>query len=212
MMAESLESRKFERKQQFDLPLPVRTKNRESSTAAATEGGDSNIDTLGGGTMAFSLLTKKGNRQQVRIERLRKMTCHGLSNLEDEQTRTVELPSDSHFAIAMKHQQQAEKEEQQRIKSLVLNYNLGESEDQDGELLSAFPGPNHNIHTFLSPGHEKAASYHHNRSEHKPGKERVGQRTRKLQLSDVDWYEKSPKPTKHHCHDRRTRHDEPSSR
>jgi regulator of nonsense transcripts 2 len=44
----------------------------------------------------------------------------------------VELPSDSTFAIAMKNQQQAEKEEQQRIKNLVLNYDLQQSEDQEG--------------------------------------------------------------------------------
>jgi regulator of nonsense transcripts 2 len=35
--------------------------------------------------------------------------------------------------MAMKYQQQAEKEEQQRIKNLVLNYDLRESEDQEGE-------------------------------------------------------------------------------
>lgn len=49
------------------------------------------------------------------------------------QTRTVELPSDSNFAVAMINQRQAAKEEQQRIKNLVLNYDLRESEDQDGE-------------------------------------------------------------------------------
>jgi len=43
------------------------------------------------------------------------------------------VPSDSSFAIAMMNQQQAEREEQQRIKNLVLNYDLRESEDQDGE-------------------------------------------------------------------------------
>lgn len=63
MMAESVgEVRKFERKPQFDIPLPVRPKARdvigsvdapEAATSAPT------------GTMAFSLLTKKGNRQQV---------------------------------------------------------------------------------------------------------------------------------------------------
>ncbi|KAH8889791.1 ARM repeat-containing protein [Thozetella sp. PMI_491] len=56
MMAESLETRKFERKQQFDLALPMRSKARENPEAAEVE------DT---GTMAFSLLTKRGNRQQV---------------------------------------------------------------------------------------------------------------------------------------------------
>jgi len=33
----------------------------------------------------------------------------------------------------MINQRQAAKEEQQRIKNLVLNYDLRESEDQDGE-------------------------------------------------------------------------------
>jgi regulator of nonsense transcripts 2 len=32
----------------------------------------------------------------------------------------------------MKNQQQAEREEQQRIKNLVLNYDLQQNEDQDG--------------------------------------------------------------------------------
>jgi regulator of nonsense transcripts 2 len=48
-------------------------------------------------------------------------------------TKTVELPSDSTFAIAMKNQQQAEKEEQQRIKNLVLNYDLQQNDtEQEG--------------------------------------------------------------------------------
>ena len=51
------------------------------------------------------------------------------------QTRTVELPSDSTFAIAMITQQQAEKEEQQRIKNLVLNYDLQQNEDPEGRYL-----------------------------------------------------------------------------
>jgi regulator of nonsense transcripts 2 len=33
----------------------------------------------------------------------------------------------------MKTQQQAEREEQQRIKNLVLNYDLRDGEDQDGD-------------------------------------------------------------------------------
>ncbi|WAO95076.1 Hypothetical protein NCS54_01268500 [Fusarium falciforme] len=141
LMAESLESRKFERKQLFDVPLPVRAKNRETPSSA--EGASSEAPPSH--TMAFSLLTKKGNRQQ---------------------TRTVELPSDSTFAIAMKNQQQAEREEQQRIKNLVLNYDLQQNEDPDG-------------------GNERPATYYHNRLE-RSNKDR-GQRSRKLQLSDVDW-------------------------
>ncbi len=61
MMAESLESRKFDRKPLFDIALPVRQKTREPSSL---EAGDI-TDGPAAGTMAFSLLTKKGNRQQV---------------------------------------------------------------------------------------------------------------------------------------------------
>ncbi|KAJ9131172.1 ARM repeat-containing protein [Pleurostoma richardsiae] len=149
MMSESLESRKFERKPLFDVPLPVRPRTREATTSTSgetsAETGDYGADAPPP-TMAFSLLTKRGNRQQ---------------------TRTLELPSDSHFAIALKNQQQAERAEQQRIKNLVLNYDLRESEDQDGH-------------------DSRPASYHHNRQD-KAGKERGGQRVRKLQVSDLDW-------------------------
>lgn len=125
-MAESLESRKFERKQLFDVPLPVRSRNREPSMSTGSgETGQS-------GTMAFSLMTKRGNRQQVcssiRLDQSLMLIC-------THKTRTVELPSDSTFAIAMKTQQQAEREEQQRIKNLVLNYDLQQSDDPEGKCL-----------------------------------------------------------------------------
>lgn len=48
------------------------------------------------------------------------------------QTRSIDLPSDSNFAIAMRSQQQAERAEQQRIKNLVLNYDLNDDQ-HDGE-------------------------------------------------------------------------------
>lgn len=67
----------------------------------------------------------------------------------------------------MKKKQQAEKEEQQRIKNLVLNYDLRENDDYEGN--------------------EKPNAHHHNRSDLRLNKERGGQRVRKLQLSDVDW-------------------------
>ncbi|KAH6899048.1 armadillo-type protein [Thelonectria olida] len=145
MMAESLESRKFERKQLFDVPLPVRPKNRETSASGEASTSNGQGESPARNTMAFSLLTKRGNRQQ---------------------TRTVELPSDSTFAVAMKNQQQAEREEQQRIKNLVLNYDLQQNEDQDG-------------------GHERPTTFYHNRLE-RSNRDR-SQRVRKLQLSDVDW-------------------------
>jgi regulator of nonsense transcripts 2 len=104
-------------------------------------------------------------------------------------TRTVALPSDSTFAIAMKTQQAAEREEQQRIKNLVLNYDLRDGEEQDG-ISPWAPVPPPNIHK--NAGLEKTATLNNTRLD-KSGNNRSGQRARKLQLSDVDWY--APKPT-----------------
>ena len=69
MMAESLESRKHERKATFDVPLPMRRKEAtQSSELWADE--TASPSTAPSGTMAFSLLTKKGNRQQVSSQSL----------------------------------------------------------------------------------------------------------------------------------------------
>ncbi|ESZ98677.1 MIF4G domain-containing protein [Sclerotinia borealis F-4128] len=165
MMAESLDSRKFERKATFDVPLPMRRKDREITTLNELPQETTPTNGPSGGTMAFSLLTKRGNRQQ---------------------TRTVALPSDSNFAIAMKSQQAAEREEQQRIKNLVLNYDLNDGEEQDGDFALQPLLPNPNIHTYNS-GFDKSATTTFSRSD-KSGSNRSGQRSRKLQLSDVDWY------------------------
>jgi regulator of nonsense transcripts 2 len=69
MMAESLESRKHERKSTFDVPLPIRRKDREASNANESwaEEAAPVTNTSSAGTMAFSLLTKRGNRTQVSI-------------------------------------------------------------------------------------------------------------------------------------------------
>lgn len=68
LMSESVESRKFERKPMFDVPLPMRRHVRE---AAPTNADDSDNETPAPappsepGKMQFSLLSKRGNRQQV---------------------------------------------------------------------------------------------------------------------------------------------------
>ncbi|QSS57182.1 nonsense-mediated mRNA decay protein [Histoplasma capsulatum var. duboisii H88] len=143
MMAESLQSRKFERKAMFDVPLPMR-RTPHNPSSGAEENGESSQHTPN--TMAFSLMTKRGNRQQ---------------------TRTIDLPSDSSFAVAMKTQQQAEREEQQRIKNLVLNYDLrDDNESNDGP---------------------EKRSHRDTRTADKSSSNRSGFRSRKLQLSDVDW-------------------------
>lgn len=145
LMSESLDSRKFERKPVFDVPLPIR-RAREAIAYAEDSGGEAPAPPAPPNTMKFSLLSKRGNRQQ---------------------TRSIDLPSDSNFAVAMRSKQQAEREEQQRIKNLVLNYDLRDENEPDGL------DKQHNPYT--QPRVDKA------------GSNRSNQRARKLQLSDVDW-------------------------
>ncbi|OJJ55144.1 hypothetical protein ASPSYDRAFT_34946 [Aspergillus sydowii CBS 593.65] len=116
MMAESVESRKFERKAVFDIPLPMKRAPRDTAVdtpaPAPAPAPVAAPAQPSGNTMAFSLMTKKGNKQQ---------------------TRTIDLPSDSTFAVAMRSQQQADREEQQRIKNLVLNYEMtNETDNTEG--------------------------------------------------------------------------------
>lgn len=66
MMAESLDSRKHERKAAFDVPLPMRRKDMPTTSDGADESAPNGaVTTNPPGTMAFSLLTKRGNRPQV---------------------------------------------------------------------------------------------------------------------------------------------------
>ena len=66
MMSESLDSRKFDRKPMFDVPLPMRRAQRETTTAAEDSGNEGGTATPpNANTMAFSLMTKKGNKQQA---------------------------------------------------------------------------------------------------------------------------------------------------
>ncbi|RKF81397.1 Regulator of nonsense transcripts 2 [Golovinomyces cichoracearum] len=151
MMSESLDSRKYERKSTFDVPLPMKRKDVAANSDPWANNSINN-KTSPAGTMVFSLLTKRGNRQQ---------------------TRTVALPSDSTLAVAMKSQQQAEREEQQRIKNLVLNYDLRDGDEQEGL--------------------EKVTAISYTRLD-KSSNNRSSQRVRKLQLSDVDWYDSQRNP------------------
>lgn len=65
MMSESLESRKFERKPMFDVPLPMRRAQRPQT--AGSDGSDNErvASPPPLNTMAVSLMTKRGNKQQV---------------------------------------------------------------------------------------------------------------------------------------------------
>ena len=135
------------------------------------------------------------------------------------QTRTIEMPSDSQFAVAMKNQQDAERAEQQRIKNLVLNYDLqGSNTEQSGTdndlYFDYFSHPNPNLKHEITVAHKDSSQglggdkHQHNASLHqsspnnanarpeKPSSTRGGHRARKLQLCDVDWYDRrSPSST-----------------
>ncbi|KAG0198675.1 hypothetical protein BGX28_007898, partial [Mortierella sp. GBA30] len=104
MMSESLESRKFERKHlTLDVAIPVlRSADRREEPVV------SNPDHV-----AFTLLTKKGNKQQL---------------------KTVGLPSDSALVINTRNQREAEREEQQQLKQLVLEYEVREEANQRAAL------------------------------------------------------------------------------
>ncbi|QQK42986.1 Nonsense-mediated mRNA decay factor (Upf2), putative [Penicillium digitatum] len=142
MMAESMDSRRFERKTVFDIPLPMKRPRENMPSPEPIP-----AEPVAPKTMAFSLMTKKGNKQQ---------------------TRTIDLPSDSTFAIAMRSQQQADREEQQRIKNLVLNYEA-----------STEPEPTETAtQEKRTPAGQRMD---------KAGANRSAFRSRKLQLSDVNW-------------------------
>ena len=65
-MAESLDSRKFDRRPMFDVPLPMRKAPREVLNSTADDSGNEGaVTSPKTNTMAFSLMTKKGNKQQA---------------------------------------------------------------------------------------------------------------------------------------------------
>lgn len=111
----------------------------------------------------------------------------------------------------MKTQQEAERAEQQRIKNLVLNLNESQDNgDSDGTDDDFFLQPNPNLNSKLcqrSNAHSKSEGiigekhqfnapiqqtvHHPNaRSSERPSGGRGGHRAKKLQLNDIDWYDK----------------------
>ncbi|KAK9243823.1 armadillo-type protein [Lipomyces tetrasporus] len=108
MLAESLESRKSERRSAFDVPLPVMRSAQQQQqysvvdmTGKNSEEPENRREPNLTKNVQFRLLTKRGNRQQI---------------------HTVEVPADSAIAVSTRMKQKAEREERQRIKDLVLNY------------------------------------------------------------------------------------------
>lgn len=181
MMSESLESRKFDRKPVFDVPLPIRRGTGVLTRETGVLTRENTVDSEQGeaepeekGTMMFSLLTKRGNRQQ---------------------TKMVALPSDSGFAVAMKDKREKEREEKQKIKALVMSYDrMEEPSEADCRLPSpALFAPE----LTTPPALDKHAAINgyavkiDNRSSRHA-------KTRKLSMSDVNWYEGNSPPQHHH--------------
>ncbi|KAA8897416.1 putative nonsense-mediated mRNA decay factor [Sphaerosporella brunnea] len=148
MMSESLESRKFDRKPVFDVPLPIRKATSALSRENTMESESGDLEQENTGTMMFSLLTKRGNRQQ---------------------TKMVALPSDSGFALAMKDKREKEREEKQKIKELVMSYDML---DETSELDAL------DKHATLNGYHIKVDNNKSSRNQ---------PRSRKLSMSDVNW-------------------------
>lgn len=98
----------------------------------------------------------------------------------------------------MKTQQQADREEQQRIKNLVLSYDPGETEQPEGEeglsIITQEPIITHGKRNPRNPYRSTNAKTSAISLEKRPSRDnrmdkpnRPGFRSRKLQLSDVDW-------------------------
>ena len=128
MMADSAETRKAERRPVLDVALPMRRPARDAATIAA-EDGSSDAFAAAPNTTKFSLLSKRGNKPQV------SRGCPSLWSVillrgclqerpRPQQTRDLDLPSDSAFAVAHRTRREAEQAEKQAIKKLVLNYDL----------------------------------------------------------------------------------------
>ncbi|KAJ3156448.1 hypothetical protein HDU89_004230 [Geranomyces variabilis] len=99
MMQESVEGRKHaSRKAVFDAPVPTRLKTA-TTTVVEAEDGDQQV--------AFTLLTKKGNKQQAKV---------------------MALPADISFVVNTRNKQEADLAEKQHLKQLVLSYDERERE------------------------------------------------------------------------------------
>lgn len=94
----------------------------------------------------------------------------------------------------MRNQQAAEREEQQRIKNLVLNYDLREDDQHDGTFETLYFGPIIQTPIKKYPRTKDSHLGHDHYNQTLTRSEKVGRnapRARRLNLADVDWYDKS---------------------
>lgn len=89
----------------------------------------------------------------------------------------------------MKSQQAAEREEQQRIKNLVLNYDLNDDDQHDGTEAPPLAPIVQPAMTSKKFAKQTKTGYEHlNHSLSRAERHGRAPRARKLNLSDVDWY------------------------
>lgn len=101
----------------LDVGLPVgkRTGNEDAVVSS------------NGNSMVFTLVTKKGNKAQVR----RSPLCYKIDiGVTVAQTRSVEVPAESAIAVHTRSKQLESKAEQEQMKRLVLDYEARAEEER----------------------------------------------------------------------------------
>ncbi|KAI9106044.1 armadillo-type protein [Phlyctochytrium arcticum] len=123
MMQESMvDTRRNDRKSTFDAPVPIRfktstpsnnnnhlTTDHQSPQTASSSSSSQQPTTK---VVAFTLLTKRGNKHQG---------------------KTMALPADSSFVISTRNKQEAEQVEKRQLKQLVLSYEKRERDNREFE-------------------------------------------------------------------------------
>nr|POE94689.1 regulator of nonsense transcripts 2 [Quercus suber] len=192
MMAESVESRKFENKQKFDLPLPMRRTARAVATQPAEDSGietPAPAQTSAPGVMTFALLSKRGNRQQQEHERAEQQRIKNL-------VLNLDLADDQQDGEPAFRYVYATSNRTRLVGTGSLNSSLhppqppyrgrGQSQHSTSNIetkttsSSSISGSTHRTATF--------DTLHGPPRFDKSGNTRSKQRARKLQLGDIDWY------------------------
>ena len=123
----SAESRKVDKKTALALwdsavlPPNIRKKRADEKEDEPEENTANAV-----GTMAFTVITKKGNKQQVLFL---SSSSHPTIQL-CVQTRQIAVPAESALAIQTRSAQLQDKVEQQHLKRLVLNYEQREEAEE----------------------------------------------------------------------------------
>jgi regulator of nonsense transcripts 2 len=121
MMADTTDARRGDSRRApppvFDTAIP-HVKKREEREAAE-------------GRMSFTLLSKRGNRQQVSH-----LLFLSLFLLADGQMRSLDIPMDSNIAVNLQNYQQQSLAERQQLKRLVLQ---NEARQEQSEVQCEYP-------------------------------------------------------------------------